>query len=107
MTTLTLEAPEDLRDLVWMPGKLQFDNGGESLALIPTRYSGSDASEDGAIALARKTSWESIGEDTYRGLGQRIFATDGGETPILEIRAISLNNASAPAPDEAAGADHA
>jgi type VI secretion system protein ImpE len=35
---MTLEAPEDLRDLVWMPAHLRFENGGESLALIPTRY---------------------------------------------------------------------
>ena len=55
VSTVTIDAPEDLRDLVWMPAHLQFDNGGESLALIPTRYPGSEASDDGAIALARKT----------------------------------------------------
>jgi type VI secretion system protein ImpE len=108
LTKVTLEAPEDLRDLVWMPAQLQFDNGGESLALIPTRYTGSEASEDGAIALARKTSWEPIAEDTYRGLGQRILTTDGGDTPILEVREISLNNAGAPeSGDQASGGDHA
>jgi hypothetical protein len=35
---------EDLRDVVWMPAHLQFENGGESVALIPTRYPGSAAS---------------------------------------------------------------
>ncbi len=45
---VTLEAPEDLRDLVWMPAHLQFENGGESVALIPTRYPGSEAVGDGA-----------------------------------------------------------
>lgn len=90
LTKVTMEAPEDLRDLVWMPAHFDFDNGGESLALIPTRYAGSESSEDGAIALSRKTSWEAIGEDAYRGLGQRILVTDAGETPILEIRSISM-----------------
>src|SRR5262245_20565412 len=91
LTKVTMEAPEDLRDLVWMPAHLDFDNGGESLALIPTRYAGSESSGDGAIALARKTSWESIGGEAYRGLGQRILATDEGETPILEIRTIAVH----------------
>jgi type VI secretion system protein ImpE len=91
LTKVTMEAPEDLRDLVWMPAHLDFDNGGESLALLPTRYPGSEASADGAVALARKTVWESIGEDAYRGLGQRLLATDAGETPILEIRSISVH----------------
>ena len=59
---LTMEAPEDLRDLVWMPAHLQFHNGGESLALIPTRYPGSEGSDEGTIALARRTSWEAIAD---------------------------------------------
>ena len=90
LTKVSMEAPEDLRDLVWMPAHLDFDNGGESLALIPTRYPGSEASEDGGVALARKTVWEPLGGDAYRGLGQRLLATDTGETPILEIRSISV-----------------
>jgi type VI secretion system protein ImpE len=106
VSKMTLEAPEDLRDLVWMPAHLQFDNGGESLALIPTRYPGSQSSEDGTIALARKTSWEATGENAFRGLGQRIIATDAGETPMLEIRTISVSPASDLAPDSA-GVDHA
>jgi type VI secretion system protein ImpE len=91
LTKITTDAPEDLRDLVWMPAHLDFDNGGESLALLPTRYPGSESSGDGAIALARKTSWETIAADAYRGLGQRILVTDGGEAPMLEIRALSVH----------------
>src|SRR5687767_13517249 len=102
LTKVTMEAPEDLRDLVWMPAHLDFDNGGESLALLPTRYPGSESSGDGAIALARQTSWESFAADAYRGLGQRILATDAGETPILEIRSISVH-AEGLAPDETPG----
>jgi type VI secretion system protein ImpE len=87
---IEFEPPEDLRDLVWLPAKLQFANGGESVALIPTRYAGSAASADGLIALARKTVWEEIAADTHRGLGQRIFATDSDEVPVLEARTITL-----------------
>ncbi len=106
LTKVVLEAPEDLRDLVWMPAHLDFDNGGESLALIPTRYPGSEASDDGAIALARKTSWVELAADTFGGLGQRLLTTDSGETPILEIRTISVHHDGDPAP-EGLGADHA
>jgi type VI secretion system protein ImpE len=75
-----------------MPAQLQFENGGESLALLPTRYPGSEASPDGGIALARKTEWESFAPDAYFGLGQRLFATDAGETPMLEVRSIALHH---------------
>jgi type VI secretion system protein ImpE len=90
LITIQIDPPEDLRDMVWMPAHLKFENGGESVALIPTRYAGSEKSDDGMIALARKTVWEEIGPDAHRGLGQRIIATDAGDVPLMEIRAISL-----------------
>ena len=93
-----VEKPEDLRDTVWMPAHLQFENGGESVALIPTRYPGSEASDDGLIMLARKTVWEELGEDTFRGLGQRVLATDAEEIPLMDVRSIVLT----PAGDDAA-----
>jgi len=90
LTKVQIEAPEDLRDFVWMPAHLEFENGGESVALIPTRYAGSAASSDGLVALARKTVWEEIAPDTHRGLGQRIITTDAADVPLMEVRTISL-----------------
>jgi len=87
---LQIEAPEDLRDIVWMPAHLFFENGGESVALIPTRYPGSEKSEDGTIVLARKTVWEEIGPEMHRGLGQRIIATDAEDVSLMEVRKISI-----------------
>jgi type VI secretion system protein ImpE len=90
LSRIELEPPEDLRDMVWIPGRLQFENGGESVALIPTRYPGSAGTADGLIALARKTVWEEIAPDSHRGLGQRVLVTDADEVPLLEARTITL-----------------
>jgi type VI secretion system protein ImpE len=87
---IQVEPPEDLRDMVWMPAHLQFENGGESVALIPTRYPGSETAEDGLIALARKTVWEEVAPDMHHGLGQRIIATDADDVPLMEVRTILL-----------------
>jgi type VI secretion system protein ImpE len=105
VTKVSFEKPEDLRDLVWMPAHIDFENGGESLALIPTRYPGSESAADGAIALARKTTWEPFADDAFAGAGQRVFATDAGDVPMLEIRSISLRH-DGEAADVAADADH-
>jgi len=99
LSRVTIEAPSDLRDVVWMPAYLQFENGGESPALIPTRYPGSETSEDGAIRLARKTEWVESAPDVFCGLGQRLITTDGGEFPLMDIRTITSQ-----APDAAAAA---
>jgi len=90
---IEIEAPEDLRDMVWMPAHLQFANGGESVALVPTRYPGSEASTDGMVVLARKTVWEEIGPDAFQGLGQRVLATDIDEIPLMDVRSITMNPA--------------
>jgi type VI secretion system protein ImpE len=92
---VTLEKPEDLRDMVWMPAQLQFENGGETVALIPTRYPGSEASEDGSIALARRTTWEEVAPGTHHGLGQRVIATDVAEVPLLELRTLVVRASAA------------
>lgn len=93
LARVTMEAPADLRDSVWMPAYLQFENGGESPALIPTRYPGSEASEDGMILLARKTIWEEAAAEQFCGLGQRLLATDAGEFPLMDVRVIEIQTA--------------
>ena len=52
---------------------------------------GSESSEDGLILLARKTVWEEVAENTFHGLGQRVIATDTGETPLMDIRTIAID----------------
>ncbi len=53
---INIEVPEDVRDMVWMPAYFTWANGGETVGLIPTRYPGSEASEDKPIRLAQKTT---------------------------------------------------
>ncbi len=88
LSHVKIEPPEDLRDCVWTPAHLKFSNGGESLALIPTRYPGSQTSSQGEIQLARKTEWLELRTDVWMGLGQRIIGTDTGEHALMDIREI-------------------
>jgi len=87
---ITVDPPTDLRDFVWAGARVTFTNGGDTVALIPTRYPASEASGDPAIVLARKTTWQLLGESTYTGLGQRMWATDKDEYPLLDAREITL-----------------
>jgi type VI secretion system protein ImpE len=85
-----IEAPEDLRDLVWAPAHFQLANGGETVGMIPSRYAGSESHEDSQIRLARRTDWLEPAEGVFEGLGQRILATDAGEYPLLSLRQIQF-----------------
>ena len=95
LRSVTLEAPADLRDVLWMPAKLGLANGGEATALIPARYPGSEADGDGLIRLSRKTEWDEVAPDTFHGRGQRMFATAEGEHALLSVRRIELGGAEA------------
>ena len=88
LAALTLEAPQDLRDLVWMPARIHWTNGGESVALIPTRYPGSELGPDDRLRLAARTEWVEAAEGVYHGLGQRLLTTDEDEYALMDLRQV-------------------
>jgi type VI secretion system protein ImpE len=99
---LTLEAPADLRDFVWMPAVVTLTTGADTVALIPTRYPGSEVAEDAALRLAKRTEWtESMGG--YVGLGQRTWVTDAGELALLDARTLELGSPDAASSEAASG----
>ena len=87
---IEMEKPADMRDLVWMPARFTWTNGGSVPGHIPVRYPGTEESLEGSLQLARKTEWRQEPGETYLGLGQRVFATDANEHPLLECRTIEL-----------------
>jgi type VI secretion system protein ImpE len=90
LTCISMEAPNDLRDIVWTPAHLALENGGEAYALVPTRYAGSERADDAAVVLGRKTEWVEREPDFFCGLGQRVFATESGELSLMDAREISI-----------------
>ncbi|MCU7878394.1 MAG: tetratricopeptide repeat protein [Candidatus Thiodiazotropha sp. (ex Lucinoma borealis)] len=83
-----IDPPEDLRDMVWAPAHLIFENEGEAVALIPARYPATESTSDPALKLSRKTEWQEPFEGLYTGLGQRMLATNLNEYPLLSTRQI-------------------
>ncbi len=89
---MTTEPPTDLRDVVWLGAQFTWLNGGRASGLIPARYPGSAAGGDDALRLGRQTRWSQLGPISV-GLGQRMWATDQGEYPLLEVRRVVLDPA--------------
>jgi type VI secretion system protein ImpE len=90
LSAISVDAPEDLRDMVWTPVHLTFTNGGDSVALVPTCYPGTREQPDGKLKLARATEWLPCGPEQYAGLGQRVLSTSSAELGVLEAREIKL-----------------
>lgn len=98
LAEVSIEPVADLRDLVWAPAHLTFSNGGDTVALLPVRYAGTPLAEGGALAMSRQTEWVELGAGTgqYRGVGQRVLATDAAEHGLLEVRRLALTPATGP-----------
>lgn len=89
---LRIEAPTDLRDFVWAAAHFTWTNGGETVALLPSRYPGSEDDADPLVRLGRKTDWEEVSEGAFVGRGQKILMTDAGEYPLLDVRSIRFDD---------------
>lgn len=93
ISRIEFDAPADLRDAVWTPCTLTTSNGGEVVGLIPTRYAGTIEQGGAAEKLARATNWVDLGAETFAGVGQRLFATDLGDTALMDMRVLELDTA--------------
>lgn len=85
-----IEKPCDLRDVAWTPAQLKLENEGSTVALIPTRYPGTERAADPRLVMARGTEWMERPGSTFLGLGQRLLATDDGEYGLMDVRLIEL-----------------
>ncbi|PND36733.1 virulence protein SciE type [Paucibacter aquatile] len=106
LARVEIDPPQDLRDAIWMPAHFMFTNGGEVVGLIPTRYPDTDLAAGDALALSRATEWRERGPDSYIGLGQRLWSTDGEEFALMDVRTVVVHesaddSAAPPAPASA------
>ena len=86
-----IEKPADLRDFVWAPATLTLENGAANVALIPTRYPGTERETDNALRLARATDWREQPGGAWHGVGQRMLTTDQAEIALLDVRVLSFD----------------
>ncbi len=97
---LRIEEPKDLRDIVWIPAHFTWTNGGQSVGFIPSRYPGSEASQDNGVRMARRTEWIEREGGIFLGMGQRLFVTDEGEHSLLQTRHIVMGSPEAEKSEE-------
>lgn len=83
---IEIDAPADLRDAVWTAATFTWTNDAQTVGLIPTRYSGTVEQGDDLARLSRRTDWV----DGF-GVGQRMFATDVNDYPLMDARLIEFD----------------
>jgi type VI secretion system protein ImpE len=91
---IEMRPPAKLRDLLWIPTRVEATDGTIGEVFVPALYAGSSASENDQARLGRMTDWKSFGDDVALGVGQRLFLVDDADEPVLEVRTIEFTPAS-------------
>nr|WP_322015269.1 type VI secretion system accessory protein TagJ [Paraburkholderia sp. J12] len=88
--SLTLGPVTALTDLLWRSTVVGLRNATVLRGYMPVRYPGSESGPH-AIKLARKTTWQDVGETNVIALGQKTWTTDQGDFGLLEIGECHFN----------------
>jgi type VI secretion system protein ImpE len=88
--TLAIEKPSDLRDLAWLPAVFTWTNGGVIKGFIPTRYPGTENSDDNNALLAKTANWTELAPNYSTGTGLRFFMTGEADHAITQTTLISF-----------------
>lgn len=91
LTKITSAGPQDLRDTVWYPVQLAFKAGQSVAAMLPTRYPGSEKSDDVDERLGRATNWRDSDAGQV-GSGQHLWAlSTGDDRDLLSVRSLTFD----------------
>jgi type VI secretion system protein ImpE len=91
--TIEIPAPKRLRDLLWIPARIESTDSTVGEVFIPALYAGSAEHQNEQIKLGRATDWQEIGEGLYQAAGLRLFLVDEEDKAVLEVRSIEFGSA--------------
>jgi type VI secretion system protein ImpE len=99
ISSIELQAPKRLRDLLWAPAIVRTGPAfkGKELGevLLPVISPLSWKHADDEVRLGRSTEWQDDGSGNVIPIGQKMFAVDEDEVPILDIRKLEFAAAQA------------
>jgi type VI secretion system protein ImpE len=91
IASVEIEAPVDLRDLIWTPATFTWANGGTMMGFVPTRYAGPLDGVGNDCLMSRRTEWAEPAPETFLGTGQRMFFTQDSERALLDVRSVTFD----------------
>jgi type VI secretion system protein ImpE len=94
VSTVRLEPPRRLRDLLWAPAAVtttgDFEGSELGEVLLPVLSPLSWRHSNDAVRLGRMTEWTELGGLPSAPYGQKMLLVDGEEFPILELRELEI-----------------
>ncbi len=80
--------PQTVTDLIWAKAQFVLKDHSVFMAYVPARYPLGNEPKSDEMLLGQYTSWQEEGETLVIGQGQKMFAADREDYPILECQEI-------------------
>lgn len=97
VSTVTMQPPRRLRDLLWIPVVVQPSEEMRALelgeVLMPVLTPGAWRHADPQVRLGRITEVEDLPDGRPAPVGQKLWLVDAEELPVLELRELIINPA--------------
>ncbi len=87
---LEVTPPRHLRDLLWIPARIQSRDGAVGEVFLFSLYPGSGRSDNPPVQLGRMTDWQGPSDAICFPLGLRVFQMDQEEVSLLECRSLQF-----------------
>lgn len=100
LESVTAGAPARLRDMLWIPARVKVGESFTGIELgevmIPALTPGAFRHADDQVRLGWMNDWEETEGGAPVPMGQKMLLVDGEEFPLLELRELRIEAASAP-----------
>ena len=94
VSSVTMQPPRRLRDLLWAPVVVRASKQMESMelgeVLMPVLTPGAWRHPDEQVRLGRVTEIEDLADGRAAPVGQKLWLIDDAETPLLELRELVI-----------------
>src|ERR1017187_10079465 len=92
--SVSMEAPRHLRDLVWIPARVELEIGPLGEAFLPVLYADSYLHQDDRVKLGRMTEWRADAGGLALVSGQKLLMAGERDWPLLEVRQLEFDPSS-------------
>jgi type VI secretion system protein ImpE len=92
--SVSIVAPQHLRDLVWIPARVELEIGPLGEVFLPVLYAGSYLHRDDRVKLGRMTDWRTDAAGLALASGQKLLATGENDWPLLHVRRLEVDASS-------------
>jgi type VI secretion system protein ImpE len=88
---INVERPARLRDLLWIPTRIESRDGSVGDVFVMALYPESSRSANDEVRLGRMTDWVKVSDELYAGIGLRMLLVGEEDRPMPDVRSMSID----------------